>query len=128
VNLIGVVTEYTNKGDRMEIATRSANMVDVLSLTGRFDAYEATKFTELVEKFVTDRRNRLVVNFTEVSFIDSAALATLVKAMKRCREKQGDLILCCLQKPTKTIFELTRLDRAFKILDSEAKAIQAFTT
>lgn len=112
----------------MEIVNRVVNMVDIIELSGRFDAYEAAKFTDTVEKYVRKDRMYLVVNFSHVSFIDSAALAALVKGMKRCREKHGDLILCGLQKPTKTVFELTRLDKAFKIFDEESFAVRAFNS
>ena len=50
----------------------------------------------------------------------------LVQGMKRCRERDGDLRLCALQQPVRMIFELTRLDRAFEIYQSEEDAVQAF--
>jgi anti-sigma B factor antagonist len=53
-------------------------------------------------------------------------MATLVQGMKRCREKEGDLRLSELQQPVRMIFELTRLDRAFEIFNSERDAILAF--
>ena len=64
-----------------------------------------------------------VVNLGGVSFMDSAALATLVLAMKRCRQAGGDLRLCNLQQPVRIIFELTRLDKAFDIYASETEAL-----
>ncbi len=66
---------------------------------------------------------RLVVNLSEVNFIDSSALSTLVQGLKHCREKGGDLMLCNLQQPVRVIFELTRLDKAFGIYPSEQAAI-----
>ena len=47
--------------------------------------------------------------------------------MKRARQRDGDLRLCCLQRPVRMIFELTRLDKAFEIFAGEDEAIQAFS-
>lgn len=110
----------------MEIDNRAIDKVDIIDLNGRFDAYESPNFSEFVETMVQSNRVFLVINLNDVSFIDSAALASLVKGMKRCREQQGDLVLCNLQKPTKTVFELTRLDKAFKIFDEETMAVSGF--
>src|ERR671929_137943 len=57
----------------------------------------------------------VVVNLAGVKFVDSTALAALVRSMKRCRQQGGDLHLCGLQQPVRIIFELTRLDRAIEI-------------
>ena len=62
---------------------------------------------------------------TPRSFVDSSALALLVKGMKHCRQGGGDLALCSLQQPVKVIFELTRLDKAFGIYSTQDEAIQA---
>jgi anti-sigma B factor antagonist len=41
----------------------------------------------------------------------------MVRTMKHCRERNGELILCGLRQPVRIIFELTRMDKAFRIFD-----------
>ena len=67
------------------------------------------------------------MNLENVVFVDSTALATLVQAMKRCRQLDGDLRLSNLKQPVRMIFELTRLDRAFEIFNLEEEAVGAFS-
>lgn len=111
----------------MEIATtRTSGDVDVLRLNGRFDAYETPEIIKWVEENVSLSSAKVVVNLSGVNFIDSSALAVLVKIMKRCREHGGDLKLCNLQQPVLIIFELTRLDKAVEIFKSEEAAIRSF--
>jgi anti-sigma B factor antagonist len=74
----------------------------------------------------TGAETNAVVDLEGVSFIDSTGLATLVQGMKRCREEQGDLYLVGLRQPIRIIFELTRLDKAFKIYGNLQEAAQAF--
>lgn len=113
----------------MKLTSRSsANpQVAILELAGRFDAYEEPQVKQWLAREAASAPAQLIVNLSEVSFVDSTALATLVQGMKHCREQNGDLYLCHLQQPVRIIFELTRLDKAFKIFTDEAAAIAAFT-
>jgi anti-sigma B factor antagonist len=104
----------------MIIHTAPNHTVTVVALRGRFDAHTAPILSRWIGE---NTPARLVINLAEVSFVDSTALATMVQALKRCREADGDLRLCALQQPVRIIFELTRLDRAFTIVATEDEAI-----
>ena len=111
----------------MEIKSHEAGDIIVMELEGRFDAYSAPKANEWLEEVMTNRRPpNVIVNLEHVVFVDSTALATLVQAMKRCRQLDGNLCLSNLKQPVRMIFELTRLDRAFEIFNLEEEAIGAF--
>ena len=71
---------------------------------------------------------KVVVDLSDVSFLDSTALSTLVQGLKRSRELNGDVRLCGLHQPVRMIFELTRLDKAFEIYISQEDAIEAFNS
>lgn len=98
----------------------------VLEPVGRFDAHTAPSVAASLEDILQSQIANIVVNLGQVNFVDSTALATLVQGMKRCRQAGGDLSLCCLSQPVRIIFELTRLDRAFTIFDTETEALHAF--
>jgi anti-sigma B factor antagonist len=110
----------------MDAITRTTGKVNILELKGRFDAYELKPVQDWIEKNATGGKPLLVVNLSGVNFLDSSALAVLVKGMKRTRDKGGDLYLCGLQQPVHIIFELTKLDRAFDIYPNEKEAVSAF--
>ena len=113
----------------MELKSHSVanDTIAVIELTGRFDAYEEPAVRDWLDQAGAAAQPRIVVNLSEVTFIDSSALATLVQGMKHCREQNGNLHLCNLQQPVRIIFELTRLDRAFDIFQTETEAVAAFT-
>ncbi|MCA9928421.1 MAG: STAS domain-containing protein [Anaerolineales bacterium] len=110
----------------MNQETRSENGISILMLNGRFDNYQTGKPKAWVEQKTKTTPAHLVVNLAGVNFIDSTGLATLVQGMKRARQQQGDLYLCCLQPPVRMVFELTRLDKAFAIFVNEEDALKAF--
>ena len=64
----------------------------------------------------------IVLDLSEVQSVDSSALAVMVRGMKSCRERNGELLLCGLRQPVSIIFELTRMDQAFRIFKDEASA------
>lgn len=108
----------------MKTQTKEFEGIPVLELSGRFDAHTVPQVSDWIKIKMTDQPH-LVIDLVNVTFVDSAALATLVQGMKQCREQDGDLLLCRLAQPVRIIFELTRLDRAFAILDSVPAAVAA---
>ena len=88
-----------------------------MTLVGRFDAFETEAFRTTLDSLHADRKPTVAVDLQKVQFIDSSALAELVRAMKHCREHDGELLLCKLSDPVRVIFELTRLDAAFEIVE-----------
>ncbi len=111
---------------QIDLISPSNSNVKILRLAGRFDTPNVNPVQARIDEAVETEPAYLVVNLQDVGFVDSTGLATLVAGMKRSREKKGDLRLCGLQQPVRMIFELTRLDKAFEIFNSEEEAVQAF--
>lgn len=108
----------------MDFKTRTVDGVTVLDLSGRFDAHSSPTISTWLDENAKSGV-KILVNLADVSFIDSSALAVLIKGLKRSRQQQGDLVLCNMQAPVRVIFELTRLDKAFNIHPNEAEALAA---
>ena len=111
----------------MTMREQRVDNVAILQLQGRFDAHVVPSVNEWFDKATNMTSARVIVDLSEVNFIDSMALATLVRGMKRCRQQNGDLSLCGLQQPVRIIFELTKLDKAFAIFADQQQARHAIT-
>ena len=74
----------------------------------------------LVEK---DNRKRLLLNFSNVEFLSSAALNKLIILNKKVKTHQGKLKLCSLRPEILEVFAITRLNQLFDIADDEADAL-----
>lgn len=114
----------------MEIKVRSApnGTIPVLELAGRFDTYEIPIVKEWLSRITSVLPAQVVINLAKVNFIDSSGLALLMQGMMHCRQNKGDLHLCDLQEPVRTIFTLSCLDKTFKVFNDEAEAVAAFNT
>jgi anti-sigma B factor antagonist len=95
--------------------TRSHSDESTFALAGRFDAHEVAGFRGALEPSLHEHGTRINLDLTNVIFIDSTALAELVRAMKQARLHDGDVVLVGLSDPVRVILELTRLDRALTI-------------
>lgn len=87
-----------------------------LRLQGRFDAHEAPGFRSELDRLLASGTVHLQVELSDVEFVDSTALAELIRGMKRCREAGGDLVLAAPSDPVRVILELTKLDAAFCVV------------
>lgn len=67
----------------------------------------------------------LVVDLSDVEFCDSSGLSALLIAERKMRENGGVVKLVGLQKKVLSLIRISRLDRAFSIHDSLAKALRA---
>jgi anti-sigma B factor antagonist len=107
------------------ITNHGAAEAATITINGRFDAHQVPQVQQEMDGILAGGQHNIILNLADVNFVDSSALAVMVRGMKRCREQNGELILCGLRQPVRIIFELTRMDRAFRIYDDEAAAKRA---
>jgi anti-anti-sigma factor len=75
---------------------------------------------------VEQRCTRLVLDLSQVEFVDSAVIGVLVGLLRRTRAAGGDAKLAAVHPDIETIFEVTRLHRVFRIHPTVAAALQDF--
>lgn len=113
---------------QLEIAETRAGDVTVLTLSGRLVADEEDiLFAQHVDGLVAAGRTRVVVDFHDVTCIDSGGVGTLVAKFLSVRRRGGDMRLVRVTDRTRRVLEITRLLTVFQIFDSAAEAIHSFT-
>ncbi len=65
----------------------------------------------------------LVVDLTDVGYMDSSGLATLVEAMRTAKSTGAPLVLAGMHAKVRAIFEIARLDQFFTIVDTVDDAL-----
>jgi anti-anti-sigma factor len=99
----------------------------VITPEGRLDAFSAPELRKRLEALLADGVTRVVINLSEVPFLDSAGLAVLVSALKRARQAKGDVKLVWPQSENaQRIIRLTRFDRVFDLFDTAEAALTRF--
>jgi len=69
---------------------------------------------------------KVLLNFSNVEYLSSAALGKLITMNKKVQNAGGKLILCNIDPQIHEVFEITKLDKFFKIIKEEQAALQAF--
>ncbi len=69
---------------------------------------------------------QLLLDFSNVDHLASAALGTLITVHKKVQEQNGELKLCNINRQIYQVFRITRLNRVFDIYDSTDQALAAF--
>jgi anti-sigma B factor antagonist len=71
-------------------------------------------------------RRKVLLNFSNVQYMSSAALGKLIRLHQRLHSLGGKLILCGISKDLMDVFTITKLDKMLKIVKDEPAAIAAF--
>lgn len=87
----------------------------VVEVTGEIDVYTAPALREELSRLVDGEHTNLVVDLTQVSFMDSTGLGVLVGALKKVRTLGGDLQLVITQEKILKVFRITALTQVFTI-------------
>jgi anti-anti-sigma factor len=82
-----------------------------------------TQLFNLVEE---DGRDKLVLDFSDVEYLSSAALGKLITLDKKVKAKKGKLRLCSIRPEIYEVFAITKLNKLFKIYDDQAEALASF--
>jgi len=94
---------------------------NVLPLKGEIDLHVSPSVTASLNSMIEKKPQRLVVDLSDVTYIDSAGLAALIGAMQKVEGYGGKFLLAGLQETVRSIFEISRLDQVFQIFpDADA--------
>jgi anti-anti-sigma factor len=97
----------------------------VVHVTGEVDMDTAPSFKRGLLQAIGAGRGGLVIDLSQVSFLDSTALTELVRALERLRAMGGSLAIVASDPRMRSLFDVARLDRDFQVYDSRAEALEA---
>ena len=113
---------------QIEVAERNGTAV-VRPAAARIDLQVAGEFRTALLQLIEGGQLRLVVDMSEVQFVDSSGLGALVSALKTLRmlKHHGDIRLANVQPPVVALLEIIRLHRVFSSFPSVDQAIASFS-
>jgi anti-sigma B factor antagonist len=105
-------------------AGRDARIVDI---RGEITAASEDALMDAYARAGEDGVRTVVLNFSELEYMNSGGIGLLVTVLVRANRAKQRLLAFGLNDHYRQIFELTRLDEAIGIYDSEADALSAAT-
>jgi anti-sigma B factor antagonist len=96
-------------------------------LAARLDVASAPEVKRRLARLISNGHQRLVLDISEVDFIDSNGLSTFVFAFKRLG-KDGEMAISSPRNAVIIMLKLTRLYQVFNIFPNHQQAIAALRT
>ena len=112
----------------MDMVDKKLDSVNVLSLSGRLDAYSATEVEKKLDSLLESGQNRLVINLENLEYISSSGLRVFLAALKKAKKVQGDVKLACMKPFIKEVFDIAGFSQLFGIFDTQETAVSAFSS
>jgi anti-sigma B factor antagonist len=104
------------------VSRQGPGEVPVVSVFGEVDVYAAPALREGLTELLQDGSS-VVVDLTEVGFLDSTGLGALVAARTSAADQGASLPLVCTHQRILKLFTITGLDGVFKIYDTVDAAL-----
>lgn len=109
----------------MRLKESVENGIDIFALSGEIDMHYAPVLRSLLQARVQALCPALILDLTDVTFIDSAGLVAIIEYLRDAAAYRGVLCLCGLNETLQTIFEIVKLDKVIPIFASIADALAA---
>lgn len=113
---------------KLQIAEHQHGEVSVLTLSGELTLDDGDlAFGRYVDQMIAADRRHIVVDLSEVRYIDSAGVGMLVAESKRATEHGGAMRLARLTARSHHLLALLKLKFVFEIYDDVESAVRSFT-
>jgi len=97
----------------------------IVRLKGDVDLHHSPNLHATLVDIAGERPKRLVLDLSDVPYMDSSGIGTFVEIFRRVSAYKGKMVLFGLNDRVRSVFEITKLDRFFTICHSEEEAARA---
>ena len=97
----------------------------VVEAVGEIDLHRSAQFQQELLASLDRHPSRIIVDLSQVGYMDSSGVASLVKLLARVRREKVGLKLAGLTPRVRSVFEITRLDSVFEICASVEEAMRS---
>ncbi len=111
----------------LKMTDSEVNGVAVVALDGRIVlGEESTALREKLKSLIAAGKKKIVLNMSEIDYIDSAGLGTLLAAHLNAKNSGASVRLCNLGKKFHEVMQMTKLLTIFDVYDTQAAAVASF--
>lgn len=108
-----------------QITTESVDGKKVVHLSGQFIGGEHTdELRDTLKKISEEEENNIVLDFKEVTYLNSTAIGVLISAHASFVKRGGRIVICNVNKSIENIFVITKLTLVFTIKDTVEEALK----
>lgn len=109
----------------MDITAKNEDKAIVVSVSGRMDAVTASDFEKALTEYLDQGNTALVIDFSDLDYISSAGLRSILATAKKMKGMNGTLSLANLKEVVKEVFDISGFSAIIPIYDSVETALGA---
>jgi anti-sigma B factor antagonist len=111
----------------VKVTIQEVDGVSLVGLNGRIVlGEESVALRETVKGLMAAGKKKVVLNMSNVTYIDSAGLGILVATYVSAKTQGASIRLCALGHKFREVLQITRLLTIFDVYDTQAAAIGSF--
>jgi anti-sigma B factor antagonist len=108
----------------VQISARRQDKTTIFDVSGDIDFANSPEVRQSVLREIREiRASRVVMNLSQVRYIDSSGVASLIEGLKASRDLGSRFILTGLSTSAREVLQLSRLTKVFEIYDNEEQAL-----
>lgn len=104
------------------------SVVRVLQPSGILDGNSANDLSAEIVSHIQSDAKIILLDFSDVTFMNSSGIGALVSALKITKKSGGDLCICSPSFQIRDILRITKLDKLFKVFETREEFAQAMST
>ena len=102
---------------------KASDTASILDIKGEVTAFAENALMDAYTQASTDGATSIVLNFRDLAYMNSTGIGLLVTLLIRANRQGQQLLAIGLNEHYRHIFDLTRLNEAIRIYDTEAEAL-----
>jgi anti-sigma B factor antagonist len=108
----------------VKISIRRLDKTTIFDLSGEIDFANSPEVRQSVLREIREAHTpRLVLNLSQVRYIDSSGVASLIEGLKASRDLGSRFILIGLSTSAREVLQLLRLLKVFEIYENEEQGL-----
>ena|SRR5215203_6238559 len=113
-----------NGGGKLDINQGTEGDALVLCVEGDIDLSNVSYFIERLYEASANGDRKILLDLTEVEFVDSTVINALYGAAPRIRQYGGDLAIVVRDSPAARVLDLAGIDVMYRIAKTRKKALE----
>jgi len=109
----------------LTVTSRREGDAAVVALDGELTVFSSPMLRDRLREVVDAGPKRVVLDLSNVRYVDSSGVATFVEALRLARQAGGDMALAHVNPRVRGVLEIARLDTLFPIADSVEEALNS---
>ncbi len=112
--------------NQLELLEEQNEFATILKVKGRLDAITSPPTEKRILETITKGQNRILLNFSEVDYLSSAGMRTLLVINKKLNSQNGKLVISTITPYVMDVLKMSGFDQVLNLAKDDKEGLQKF--